>query len=73
MRKLFLIVTLCGLALPTGAFAHGVGLIPLHSFEQQLERPYGKNISLHGTPGQIEKLRKWVARIASVPRGLDVL
>lgn len=34
---------------------------------------YGKNISLHGTPLQIEKLRHWIGQIAAVPKGLDTL
>lgn len=59
--------------MPMTSFAFGLGLVPLHSFQDQVDKAYGKNISLHGTPQQIEKLRKWIAQIAEVPKGYDTL
>ncbi len=56
-----------------GSKAFDIALMPLHSFAEQIDKNYGKNISLHGTPQQIKKFRKWLAQIASVPKGLDTL
>lgn len=53
--------------------AFDIGLVPLHSHAEQVEYPYGNNISLHGTPTQIDNLKKWIKIIASVPKGLDTL
>lgn len=59
--------------LPINAHAFSIGLVPLHSLHSQADQPFGKNISLHGTPAQIKKLRKWLGQIARVPKGLDTL
>lgn len=59
--------------MPLTGFAFGVGLVPLHSFQQQVDKEFGKNISLHGTPQQIGKLRKWIEQIAQIPKGYDTL
>jgi len=45
----------------------------VHSFAEQVDKPYGKNISLQGNPQQVANLRKWIAQIASVPKGLNTL
>jgi len=58
---------------PLKVFAFSIGLVPLHSLSAQENKKYGKNISLHGTPEQIAKLRQWIAQIATVPKGLDTL
>jgi hypothetical protein len=58
---------------PLKAFAFSIGLVPLNSFTEQQGKSYGKNISLHGTPEQIDNLRKWLTQIASIPKGLDTL
>lgn len=58
-------------SLPVGAY--DIGLVPLHSSTSGLQKSYGKNISLHGTPHQVANLRKWLQTIASVPKGLDTL
>jgi hypothetical protein len=71
MRRLLLILVMTLLSMATHAY--DIALTPLHSFAQQVEKSYGKNISLHGTPAQIANLRKWIAQIASVPTGLDTL
>ena len=69
----YLVFTIISLMIPLKAFAFSIGLVPLHSFAEQIDKPYGKNISLHGTPQHIKKLRKWITEIASVPRGLETL
>ncbi len=56
-----------------GSKAFDIALMPLHSFAEQIDKNYGKNISLHGTPQQISKLKYWLSQIASVPKGLDTL
>lgn len=73
MHRLLIILAITGLLLPPLAFAFDIGLVPLHSTNDQISSKYGKNISLHGTPEQIKKLRKWIAQIAAVPKGLDTL
>jgi hypothetical protein len=73
MRRLLLLVVLSGLLWPLTALAFDIGLVPLHSVNEQVNKEYGKNISLHGTPQQIKNLRKWIAQIASIPKGLDTL
>ena len=67
------IIAVIFLLVSLGSQAFDIGLVPLHSFAEQVDRPFGKNISLHGTPQQVEKLRNWIAQIASVPKGLDTL
>ena len=69
--RMFILIIL--LASPVKAFTYGIGLVPLHPFSNQVDKTYGKNISLHGTPLQVEKLRKWLAVIAQVPKGLETM
>jgi hypothetical protein len=71
MIKIVLFV-LTGL-LSISAHAFGIALTPLHTPAQQVDRSYGRNISLQGSPRQIANLRRWIAQIASVPKGLDTL
>ncbi len=70
-KALFFLVILS--MTPLKVFAFSIGLVPLHALSEQSNKKYGKNISLHGTPDQIAKLRKWMAQIAAVPKGLDTL
>ena len=72
MKKRFFFMVI-NLMIPFKVFAFGIGLVPLHSFSEQENKSYGKNISLQGTPAQIENLRKWITQIAQVPKGLDTL
>ena len=71
MVKILLSMVIASLS--ASAYAYDIALTPLHGFAEQVDKPYGKNISLHGTPQQIVRLRKWISQIASVPKGLDTL
>lgn len=71
--KLLPIVVVILYLMPCHADAFDIGLVPLHSSTEQQQKSYGKNISLHGTPKQINKLKKWIKQIAEVPKGLDTL
>ena len=62
-----------GLMLSTTVYSYDVGLVPLHEFSEQEGMPFGRNVSLHGTPTQIGKMRRWLAEIAEVPKGLQTL
>lgn len=73
MSRLYPVLVIICLMMPYKAVAFGIGLVPLHSNSTQSSKTYGKNISLHGTPGQIKNLRKWLSQIARVPKGLDTL
>ena len=59
--------------IPIKAYCFSIGLVPLHELQDQGNKRFGKNISLHGTPEQIKKLRNWIYQIAEVPKGLDTL
>ncbi len=71
--RLSVLCVVIALWLPIKVFAFAIGLVPLHALDSQHSRPFGSNISLHGTPAQIKKLRKWIGQIAAVPKGLDSL
>lgn len=62
-----------GLMISTTVFSYDIGLVPLHEFSLQEARSYGRNVSLHGTPTQIAKMRRWLAQIAEVPKGIQTL
>lgn len=73
MRRLLILAAVSGLFFPSCVLAFDIGLVPLHASSEQIDREYGKNISLHGTPEQIKNLRKWINHIAEIPKGLDTL
>ena len=73
MRRYLVLIAVIGLFASPSALAFGIGLVPLHSTDEQINSPYGKNITLHGTPEQIKNLRKWIRQIAAIPKGLDTL
>lgn len=73
MSRYIVLIAVIGLFVPSIALAFGIGLVPLHATNEQIDRAYGKNISLHGTPEQIKNLRKWIDQIATIPKGLDTL
>ncbi len=73
MRRFLILAAVSGLFCPSIVLAFGIGLVPLHSLNEQIDKEYGKNISLHGTPEQIKNLRKWINQIATIPKGLDTL
>lgn len=54
--KTVAIACICLLS-PLSVSAYDIGLVPLHSSEAEPQKPYGKNISLHGTPDQVSNLR----------------
>lgn len=62
-----------GFMLSTPVCGYDIGLVPLHEFSEQEGKTYGRNISLQGTPGQIERMRRWLAEIVRVPKGYQTL
>lgn len=62
-----------GLMISSPVFSYDIGLVPLHEFSEQEKKTYGLNISLQGTPPQIKKMRRWMAQIVGVPKGLATL
>ena len=62
-----------GLLISTTVWSYDIGLVPLHEFSEQDGKTYGRNISLHGTPRQIKRMRRWLTEIASVPKGHQTL
>ncbi len=62
-----------GLMVSTTVSSYDIGLVPLHEFSEQEGLSYGRNVSVHGTPAQIAKMRRWLAEIAEVPKGLQTL
>jgi hypothetical protein len=73
MHRLLILAAAIGLFVPPIVLAFGIDLIPLHSSSEQIDKEYGRNISLHGTPEQIKNLRKWINHIASTPKGMNTL
>ncbi len=73
MRRFFILAAVSGLFFPSIVLAFGIGLAPLYSSNEQIDKVYGKNTSLHGTPEQIKNLRKWINHIASTPKGMNTL
>lgn len=69
--RLFTYILLLSVASQSSAF--DIGLVPLLDTPSTAGAEYGKNISLHGTPAQVKKLRTWIERIAEVPKGRDTL
>ncbi len=55
------------------ANAYDVGLMPMHEVTTEDNHYYGRNISLHGSKPQVERMRKWLRQIATVPKGLETL
>ena len=62
-----------GLMVSTTVSSYDIGLVPLHEFSEQEGMSYGRNVSIHGTPVQIAKMRRWLAEIAAVPKGIQTL
>jgi hypothetical protein len=73
MRTGSTLIVAAGLMVSTTVFGYDIGLVPLHEFSEQEGKPYGRNISLHGTPRQVRKMRGWLAQIAEVPKGYRTL
>lgn len=67
------LILTAGLMISTAVLSFDIGLVPLHEFSDQESKSYGHNISLQGTPRQIEKMRRWFAQIAEVPKGYQTL
>ena len=73
--KQYLIVALL---LVSGSFstigrAYDVGLMPFHEVTTEDNHHYGRNISLHGSKVQVDKIRGWLQTIARVPKGMETL
>jgi hypothetical protein len=73
MRIVSTLVLAVGMAISAAAWSYDIGLVPLHEFDQQQDNAYGRNISLHASQQQVEKMRHWFAQIAAVPKGLQTL
>ena len=73
MRTGSALLLAAGLMLSTTVFSYDIGLVPLHEFSEQEGKSFGRNVSLHGTPTQIAKIRRWLAEIAEVPKGIQTL
>lgn len=73
MQSSKLIIALFCLVVSFQANAFDIALVPLHSLTSKIDKPYGKNISLHGSSEQVNKLRQWIEQIAQVPKGLETL
>ncbi len=74
MRQYLIALLLLGSAsFSSLATAYDVGLVPMHEVTTEDNHFYGRNISLHGSQAQIERMRKWLQQIAAVPKGLETL
>ena len=73
MRTLVTLMLAFGFALPGGAWGYDIGLVPVHEYQDREQANYGKNISLHASKQQVEKMRGWLREIASIPKGLETL
>ena len=62
-----------GLMVSTAVSSYDIGLVPLHEFSEEEGLSYGRNVSVHGTPAQIAKMRRWLAEIAKIPKGIQTL
>ena len=69
--RIILIGALLSIFLP--AAAYDIGLVPLHEDGDSNDLDWGKNISLHGSRVQNERVRNWLKEIAAVPKGLETL
>jgi len=63
----------CGILLCANAWSYDIGLVPLHEFADQQGKTWGLNISLHASLAQVRKMRRWIAQIATTPKGLETL
>ncbi len=73
MRIGSILILAAGLMVSTTVSSFDIGLVPLHDISDPERKPYGHNISLQGTPRQIEKMRSWLMQIADVPKGYQTL
>lgn len=73
MRGVVTLSLAVGLFISTQARGYDIGLVPLHESDRQQDVTFGRNISLHASKIQVEKMRRWFAEIASVPWGLKTL
>ena len=72
-RNVLTLMLAAGILLSARVWGYDIGLVPLHEFDQQAAMNYGRNISLHASERQVAKMRRWLAEIASVPKGLQTL
>ena len=73
MRRVVTLLYLVGLTVSGGAWGYDIGLVPVHEYPDRQQANYGKSISLHASKKQVEKMRRWLSEIASVPKGLETL
>ena len=73
MRIGSILILAAGLMVSTTVSSFDIGLVPLHDISSSERKSYGHNISLHGTPGQIAKMRRWLLQIAEIPKGYQTL
>ena len=73
MRIGSILILAAGLIVSTTVMSFDIGLVPLHEISDPERKPYGHNISLHGTPQQIRKMRRWLTQIAEIPKGYQTL
>lgn len=74
MKKYLIALLLLGsFSFTSLASAYDIGLMPLHEVTTEDNHYYGRNISLHGSEAQVDRMRKWLKQIASVPKGLQTL
>jgi hypothetical protein len=73
MHPVKALVFSCGILLSANAWSYDIGLVPLHEFSDQEGKSWGLSISLHASQAQVLKMRKWIAQIATTPKGLETL
>lgn len=73
MRLLRTLLLVTAILVPARGMSYDIGLVPLHDFNDQENKTWGLNISLHATQSQARKMRQWLHEIAAVPKGLETL
>jgi hypothetical protein len=73
MRGVMALLLAGGMLISAQARGYDIGLVPLHEFDQQQDRTYGRSISLHASQQQVRKMRRWFEQIAAIPKGLQTL
>ena len=72
-QTLIFLLLLASTSFSSLAAAFDVGLVPMHEIVTEDNHYYGRNISLHGSKSQVERMRKWLKQIAAVPKGMETL
>ena len=73
MHPVKALVFSCGILVSANALSYDIDLVPLHEFSDQEGKSWGLSISLHASQAQVLKMRKWIAQIATTPKGLETL